>query len=64
MDAQSITLVFLALFVPLAGYLAFTWFKVFHSADGERYMKRRMQGPFVPLGADDSSDANANNAPT
>ena len=56
MTAQSITLMMLALLLPLAAYLAFTWFRIFNSAEGERYMKRRMQGPFVPLSAKDSAD--------
>jgi hypothetical protein len=30
-------------------YAAFRLWKAFNSPDGERYLKRRMQGPFVPL---------------
>ena len=30
------------------------WWKLFNSADGERYLKMRMQGPFVPIEADDT----------
>ncbi|MBC7454242.1 MAG: hypothetical protein H7335_11150 [Massilia sp.] len=64
MNARLIMLLIVALLLPLAGYLAFKWFKVFNSKDGERYMKRRMQGPYVPLGADavnDISDIKDNN---
>ena len=56
MNARLIMLLLVALSLPLAGYLAFKWFKVFNSKDGERYMKRRMQGPYVPLGADAAND--------
>jgi hypothetical protein len=59
MDARSITLVIMVLCLPLVGYLAYKWFKVFNSADGERYMKRRMQGPFAPLSADESAAEDA-----
>ena len=27
----------------------------FNSPDGERYLKRRLQGPFVPLSAEDNA---------
>ncbi|THC42444.1 hypothetical protein [Massilia sp. Mn16-1_5] len=39
----------LALVVVLIAYAAFRLWKAFNSPDGERYLKRRMQGPFVPL---------------
>lgn len=55
MDARTITLLVVALCLPLAGYLAFKWFRIFNSADGERYMKRRMQGPFVPLSPEENA---------
>jgi hypothetical protein len=29
------------------------YFSVFNSDDGERYQRRRMQGPFVPLSHED-----------
>lgn len=31
-------------------------FTVFNSADGERYRRMRMQGPFVPLSKEDIED--------
>lgn len=34
-------------------WLLFKVFAVFNSADGERYRKRRMQGPFVPLSTEE-----------
>ena len=40
--ALLITLIFIA-------YAAFRLWKAFNSPDGERYLKNRMQGPFVPL---------------
>ena len=30
----------------------FLWWKVFNSPNGERYLKMRVQGPFVPRGDD------------
>lgn len=59
MNALSITLVVAAACLPIAGYAAYQWFKIFNSADGERYMKRRAQGPFVPLNADDIAEDDA-----
>lgn len=53
MDKNTILLVFLGLFVPIAGYLAYQWWKRLNSPDGERWIKRRMQGPFLPLSADE-----------
>lgn len=38
----TITVVFIA-------YVLLKLWKAFNSPDGERYLKRRMQGPFVPL---------------
>jgi hypothetical protein len=35
--------------VALIAYVAFRLWKAFNSPEGERYLKRRMQGPFVPL---------------
>ena len=34
------------------------WWKRFNSADGERYLKMRMQGPFVPIETDDAEQLN------
>ena len=31
-------------------------FRVLNSPDGERYQKMRMQGPFVPLSAEEIAD--------
>ena len=35
--------------VVVIAYALFKLWKAFNSPDGERYLKRRMQGPFVPL---------------
>jgi hypothetical protein len=32
---------------PIVG--AYVWWRIVHSRDGERYLKQRMQGPFVPI---------------
>ena len=44
--AVAITLIFIA-------YAVFRLWKAFNSPDGERFLKSRMQGPFVPLTRDD-----------
>ena len=46
-----LTTIFIMLACAVAG--AFLWLRVIQSKNGERYMKERMQGPFVP----DSSEA-------
>lgn len=38
----TITVVFIA-------YVVLKLWKAFNSSNGERYLKRRVQGPFVPL---------------
>ena len=45
----------LAVFLILAAFLLVLVkvFSVFNSPDGERYRKMRMQGPFVPLSAEE-----------
>ena len=40
------------------GLLVFA-FKQFNGADAERYRKRRMQGPFVPLSLEDIAEDEA-----
>ena len=32
------------------------YFSFFNSAEGERYQRRRMQGPFVPLSQEDIAE--------
>ena len=34
------------------GLVAWLWVKITNSPQGERYLKQRMQGPFVPLDKD------------
>lgn len=46
---MSLRAVGLMMIVIVIAYAAFRWWKVFNSPDGERYLKRRMQGPFVPV---------------
>ena len=41
--------------VVLIAYAAFRLWKAFNSPEGERYLKRRMQGPFVPLNSNDQA---------
>jgi hypothetical protein len=46
----------LVITVVVIVYAAFRLWKAFNSADGERYLKRRMQGPFVPLTPAEKAD--------
>lgn len=46
---MSIRTMGLMITLVLIAYAAFRLWKAFNSPDGERYLKRRMQGPFVPL---------------
>jgi hypothetical protein len=51
-------IIFIVLLVPvLAVYL---WWKLFNTPNGERYLKMRMQGPFVPAGDDAQKDIDRN----
>jgi hypothetical protein len=59
MDKNTILLLFFSTCVPIGGYIAFQWWKMFDSADGERRLKQRVQGPFVPLGAEEIADDEA-----
>jgi hypothetical protein len=42
-------------FIVLAALIVGIWymFRVWNSPDGERYMRERSQGPFVPLDEED-----------
>ncbi len=64
MDAWAIALVIMGLCLPLVGYIAFKWFRIFNSVDGERYLKRRMQGPYVPLSAEENAEDAARKSKT
>lgn len=44
-------LVIVGLFTLVAIVIG-VWWKLFNSPDGERYLKMRMQGPFVPIETD------------
>jgi uncharacterized protein YxeA len=46
----AITIVIMLACAILGMYL---WFKVYNSDSGERYIKQRMQAPFVPEDAED-----------
>lgn len=46
---MNIRTIGLAIAVVFIAYAAFRFWKAFDSPEGERYLKRRMQGPFVPL---------------
>lgn len=53
---MSIRTMGLVITFVLIAYAAFRLWKAFDSPDGERYLKRRMQGPFVPLTSEEESD--------
>ena len=36
------------------GLVVYLWIKIANSERGERYLKQRMQGPFVPLDKDEN----------
>ena len=46
---MSVREIGLIITVVIIAYAAYRLWKAFNSPDGERYLKRRMQGPFVPL---------------
>ncbi len=46
--------VVLILLVPVLA--VFLWWKVYNTPDGERYLKMRRQGPFLPSGVEGSKD--------
>ena len=56
---MSIRTVGLMLNLVLIAYAAFRLWKALNSPDGERYLKRRMQGPFVPLTSEEIADDEA-----
>lgn len=64
MDQRSMLLVLVVLAVPLLAYIAYRQLKWFNSPDGERYLKRRMQGPFVPLSAEEIAEDEARKSKT
>ena len=53
MSVRTVALLIILVVLPVLGYAAFRWWKVFNSPDGERHRKRRVQGPFVPLSSDE-----------
>jgi hypothetical protein len=52
MDVRAIGLTITVVFI--ADVVIRLW-KAFNSPDGERYLKRRMQGPFVPLTSEEQA---------
>lgn len=52
MDVRAIGLTITVVFIA---YAAIKLWKAFNSPDGERYLKRRMQGPFVPLTSEEQA---------
>ena len=46
---MSVRAIGLIITVAMIAFAAYRLWKAFNSPDGERYLKRRIQGPFVPL---------------
>jgi hypothetical protein len=42
-----------------SGISAYLYYKLYNNANGERYLKQRMQGPFVPLSPDELAEGQA-----
>jgi hypothetical protein len=59
MDRRSILVLIFVVIVPLLAFLAWKWTQIFNSPDGERYLKRRLQGPFTPLSPQDQAEDDA-----
>lgn len=45
-----------------AAFGGWVWWKLFNTPDGERYLKMRTQGPFVPLAEDSDEKKNGDTA--
>lgn len=49
--------IFIVLFILLIPVVAaYLWWKLYNTADGERYLKMRMQGPFAPASGDEGKE--------
>lgn len=59
MSKYELVVLMMVVILPLWAFAAVKWWKFFNSPDGERYRKRRMQGPFVPLSQQDIADDEA-----
>ena len=59
MEKGLIVLMLFVLWGPAVLYLGYRFIKMFNSPDGERFAKRRMQGPFVPLSEDEIAEDEA-----
>ena len=56
MESHTLFASVAALCIGAMLYLAYRLLKLYNSPDGERYRKRRMQGPFVPLSAEEIAE--------
>ena len=54
MNVRAIGLTIAVVFIA---YVAIKLWNAFNSSDGERYLKRRMQGPYVPLTPEEQARA-------
>ena len=53
-------IIFIVLLVPVL--VVYLWWKLFNTPKGERYLKMRMQGPFVPAGDDETQKETERNS--
>lgn len=49
---MKIFAIFLFILVPVL--LVYVWWKLFNTPNGERYLRMRIQGPFVPASDDEA----------
>lgn len=57
MNFRDVALLFTLIIIA---YAVFKLWKAFDTPDGERYLKRRMQGPFVPVSRNDAASDSDN----
>ena len=62
MDKLILVKAIVALCFIAIPFVAYWLFKLYNSPDGERYRKRSMQGPFVPLDAEEIAEDAARKA--
>lgn len=53
----TIVIVFFA-----AALVGWVWWKLFNTPDGERYLKMRTQGPFIPVSEDGGEEKSTDKA--
>ena len=57
--SDNTTILLVAALIFVVALMAYRMLKFYHSPDAERYLKRRLQGPFVPLSETDLAEDDA-----